>query len=76
MCVCVCVCVCYAYRSIERAAQHEAMRTEQKAKGELERQKLQNEKVQMYNKRRDPLNYNCSTEPPTVTIHGPRGDTI
>ena len=32
-------------RSIERAAQHEAKRTEQKAKGELERQKLQNEKV-------------------------------
>ena len=33
------------YRSIERSAQHEAQRTEQKAKGELERQKLQNEKV-------------------------------
>ena len=32
-------------RSIERAAQHEAKRTEQKARGELERQKLQNEKV-------------------------------
>ena len=31
------------YRSIERSAQHEAQRTEQKAK--LERQKLQNEKV-------------------------------
>lgn len=31
-------------RSIERAAQHEAKRTEQKAKGELERQKLMNEK--------------------------------
>ncbi len=30
--------------SIERFAQHEAKRTEQKAKGELERQKLQNEK--------------------------------
>ena len=30
--------------SIERSAQHEAKRTEQKAKGELERQKLQNEK--------------------------------
>ena len=36
------VCVC---SSIERAAQHEAKRTEQKAKGQLERQKLQNEKV-------------------------------
>ena len=35
----------YTCRSIERAAQHEAKRTEQKAKGELERQKLQNEKV-------------------------------
>lgn len=33
------------HRSIERAAQHEAKRTEQKAKGQLERQKLQNEKV-------------------------------
>ena len=44
LCVCVCVCVC-GFRSIERAAQHEAKRTEQKAKGELERQKLQNEKV-------------------------------
>ena len=32
-------------RSIERAAEHEAKRTEQKARGELERQKLQNEKV-------------------------------
>ena len=32
-------------RSIERAAQHEAKRTEQKAKGELERQKLTNEKA-------------------------------
>lgn len=32
-------------RSIERAAQHEAKRTEQKAKGELERQKLMNEKA-------------------------------
>ncbi|XP_019849373.1 PREDICTED: major vault protein-like isoform X1 [Amphimedon queenslandica] len=31
-------------KSIERSAQHEAQRTEQKAKGELERQKLQNEK--------------------------------
>ena len=31
-------------RSIERSAQHEALRTEQKAKGELERQKLQNER--------------------------------
>lgn len=31
-------------RSIERAAEHEAKRTEQKARGELERQKLQNEK--------------------------------
>lgn len=31
-------------RSIERAAQHEAKRTEQKAKGELERQKLMNER--------------------------------
>ena len=30
--------------SIERAAEHVAKRTEQKAKGELERQKLQNEK--------------------------------
>lgn len=38
----VCVKLC---RSIERAAQHEAKRTEQKAKGQLERQKLQNEKV-------------------------------
>lgn len=34
-------------RSIERSAQHEAKRTEQKAKGQLERQKLQNEKVCM-----------------------------
>ena len=33
------------YRSIERAAQHEAKRTEQKARGELDRQKLQNEQV-------------------------------
>ena len=32
-------------RSIERFAQHEAKRTEQKARGELERQKLQNEEV-------------------------------
>ena len=32
-------------RSIECSAQHEALRTEQKTKGELERQKLQNEKV-------------------------------
>ena len=32
-------------RSIERFAQHEAKRTEQKACGELERQKLQNEEV-------------------------------
>ena len=32
-------------RSIECSAQHEALRTEQKAKGKLERQKLQNEKV-------------------------------
>lgn len=30
--------------SIERSAQHEAKRMEQKARGELERQKLQNEK--------------------------------
>ena len=35
----------HSNRSIERAAQHEAKRTEQKAKGELERQKLINEKV-------------------------------
>ena len=35
----------YVYSSIERAAQHEAKRTEQKARGQLERQKLQNEKV-------------------------------
>ena len=35
----------YFIRSIEHSAQHEALRTEQKAKGELERQKLQNEKV-------------------------------
>ena len=35
----------YVYRSIERAAQHEAKRTEQKARGELDRQKLQNEQV-------------------------------
>ena len=34
-------------KSIERFAQHEAKRTEQKACGELERQKLQNEEVQM-----------------------------
>ena len=33
------------YRSIEMSAQQEAKRTEQKAKGELERQKLQNEKA-------------------------------
>ena len=32
-------------KSIERFAQHEAKRTEQKARGELERQKLQNEEV-------------------------------
>ena len=32
-------------RSIERAAEHEAKRTEQMAKGMLERQKLTNEKV-------------------------------
>jgi len=31
-------------KSIERTAQHDAMRSEQKARGELERQKLQNEK--------------------------------
>ncbi len=31
--------------SIERSAQHEAKRMEQKARGELERQKLQNEKL-------------------------------
>ena len=37
----------YLIRSIERSAQHEALRTEQKAKGELERQKLQNEKVSL-----------------------------
>ena len=36
-------------RSIERFAQHEAKRTEQKARGELERQKLQNEEVCDYN---------------------------
>ena len=35
----------HVHRSIERAAQHEAERTERKAKGELERQKLINEKV-------------------------------
>ena len=34
-------------RSIERAAEHEAKRTEQMAKGMLERQKLTNEKVSM-----------------------------
>ncbi len=34
----------YLCSSIERFAQHEAKRTEQKARGELERQKLQNEK--------------------------------
>ena len=33
------------YSSIERSAAHEAKRTEQKARGELERQKLQSEKV-------------------------------
>ena len=32
-------------RSIERAAEHEAKRTEQKARGELERQKLHKDKV-------------------------------
>ncbi len=32
------------HSSIERFAQHEAKRTEQKARGELERQKLNNEK--------------------------------
>ena len=32
-------------RSIERYAQHEAKRTEQEARGLLERQKLQNEMV-------------------------------
>ena len=33
-------------KSIERAAHHEADKTEQEAKGLLERQKLLNEKVQ------------------------------
>lgn len=32
------------FSSIERSAQHEAQRMEQKARGELDRQKLQNEK--------------------------------
>lgn len=35
----------FTVRSIERAAEHEAKRTEQMAKGMLERQKLTNEKV-------------------------------
>ncbi len=34
-----------SHSSIERSAQQEAMRTEQKAKGELERQKLLSEMV-------------------------------
>ena len=50
----------YVHRSIERAAQHEAKRTEQKAKGELERQKLQNEKVRV------------GTRRPTVDLHSRR----
>ena len=50
----------YVHRSIERAAQHEAKRTEQEAKGELERQKLQNEKVRV------------GTRRPTVDSHSRR----
>lgn len=38
----------YHDRSIERSAEHEAKRTEQMAKGMLERQKLTNEKVSIY----------------------------
>ena len=40
-------CILFYARSIERAAEHEAKRTEQMAKGMLERQKLTNEKVSL-----------------------------
>ena len=36
-------CVCFFHRSIEAAAGHEAARTEQIARGQLDRQKLSNE---------------------------------
>ena len=39
------MCVICVYSSIEASAKHEAKRTEQAAKGLLERQKLLNEKV-------------------------------
>ena len=51
ICVFILITVFVFYSSIERSAAHEAKRTEQKARGELERQKLQSEKVvfQLFN---------------------------